>query len=57
MGFFELSENKTLDEKQVNMIKSHLALVFKHEIDPSMGDEQHQIALNNIHGGDKKLRC
>ncbi len=33
------------------MIKKHLALVFKHEIDPSMGDEEHQKVLNKIHNG------
>ena len=27
-GFFELSESETLSEAQVDMIKSHLALVF-----------------------------
>jgi hypothetical protein len=34
-GFFELSDVKTLDEKQVTAIKNHLNLVFYHEIDPS----------------------
>ena len=28
-GFFELSEEKTLSEKQVTIIKDHLALVFE----------------------------
>lgn len=37
-GSFEILNPKTLDEKQVDMIKRHLNLVFKHEIDPSMPD-------------------
>lgn len=48
-GHFEIAEPKTLGEKETLMIKKHLALVFKHEIDPSMGDENHQLELNNIH--------
>ena len=36
------------------MIKKHLALVFKHEIDPSMGDDKHQEELNSIHNGSNK---
>ena len=35
--------------KQVEQVKKHLNLVFKHEIDPSMGDEDHQDELNKIH--------
>ena len=58
-GYFEVSEPKEISEKQTQMIKKHLALVFKHEIDPSMGDEKHQEELNNIHGGkeDVVYRC
>jgi hypothetical protein len=52
-GFFELRKagNYTggVDENQVKMIEKHLALVFKHEIDPSMGDESEQNELNTIH--------
>jgi hypothetical protein len=49
-GLFELCEPKTLDERQTALIRQHLALVFKHEIDPAMGDEKHQDDLNKIHG-------
>lgn len=35
-GFLEISETTTLNEKQVQMIKDHLALVFKKET-PSYG--------------------
>ena len=34
---------------KIELIKKHLALVFKHEIDPSMGNAEHQMELNNIH--------
>jgi len=58
-GYFEVSNPKEINDKETQMIKKHLALVFKHEIDPSMGDEKHQEELNNIHGGndDVVYRC
>lgn len=52
-GFFEVANPKEIDKEQTDMIKKHLNLVFKHEIDPSMGDESHQIELNKIHNGFK----
>lgn len=52
-GLFELNNPKTLNLRQTDLIKKHLAMVFKHEIDPSMGNEQHQQELNNIHSGNK----
>ncbi len=52
-GFFELTNTKTINEEQTELIKKHLNLVFKHEIDPSMGDEKHQQVLNTIHHGKK----
>lgn len=48
-GLFELENPKTLNANQTALIKKHLAMVFKHEIDPSMGEEQHQNELNAIH--------
>lgn len=54
-GFFEISDLESGDQPQglnaaqTASIQKHLALVFKHEIDPSMGDEEHQKALNAIH--------
>lgn len=54
-GYFELqerspdSEVKALGAAQVRCIQQHLALVFKHEIDPSAGDAKHQAELNAIH--------
>lgn len=61
-GFFEISSSfrgevttsqLTLSSHQVDMIKKHLALVFKHEIDPSYGDADHQKILNEIHNAAK----
>jgi hypothetical protein len=52
-GYFELSNSDTLTPHQVKLIKQHLNLVFKHDIDPSMGNEEHQQVLNEIHSGGK----
>lgn len=55
-GYFEITEataNRApegLTEGQVAMIKKHLAMVFIHEIDPSMGGAKHQTKLNEAHG-------
>lgn len=48
-GFFEISQAEKISADQVVQIKKHLNLVFKHEIDPSMGGPEHQQELNNIH--------
>lgn len=54
-GYFEIDamvakgEHRSLSADQIEMVKAHLAMVFKHEIDPSMGDEEHQDELNQIH--------
>lgn len=48
-GHFEISDPKTLGEKETLMIKKHLSLVFIHEIDPSMGGKEHQDKLNEVH--------
>ncbi len=59
----EVSNAETITKEQTEVIKKHLNLVFKHEIDPSMGDEKHQQELNAIHSGTKPnktnpvLRC
>jgi hypothetical protein len=56
-GFFELAEGAqvqpavpSLTGAQVETVRRHLALVFKHEIDPSMGPTKHQAALDALHG-------
>lgn len=51
-GFFEVANPKEINEEQTQMIKNHLNMVFKHEIDPSMGDQKHQDELNAIHSYD-----
>ena len=45
--------------EQMQCVRAHLALVFKHEIDPSFGDAKAQAELNTIHGGGKPtvFRC
>lgn len=52
-GYFELtgtSQAGTLTPAQVDCIRAHLAMVFVHEIDPSMGGKEHQAKLDAAHG-------
>lgn len=63
-GFFELHsagpkrpephDDMSLSGYQVELIRRHLALVFKHEIDPEGGDAEQQAILNTIHGPPKE---
>ncbi len=62
-GHFEINDasigaTDNLTGAQVRMIQKHLALVFKHEIDPSYPDQE---ALNKIHNrpdlDDLIVRC
>jgi hypothetical protein len=48
-GVFEVGNPETLDHKQLQVVKAHLAMVFEHEIDPSFGDKKAQDALSKIH--------
>jgi hypothetical protein len=48
-GFFEVSGATILTASQTEAVKNHLSMVFKHEIDPSMGNQEHQNALNHLH--------
>lgn len=51
-GIFELGEVTSFNEKQTEMIRRHLSLVFIHEIDPSMSaDPEVQAKLNEAHDG------
>ena len=59
-GYFEIHGNRpvlepesvyNLNDSQVYMIKRHLAMVFIHEIDPSMGSKLHQDKLTESHSG------
>lgn len=55
-GLFELGDVKTLNEKQTQMIKNHIKLVFLHEIDPSYSsDPTVQHIFQNIHDGKNPL--
>jgi hypothetical protein len=48
-GMFELGKPVQLTVEQTELVRRHLNMVFIHEIDPSMGDEKKQAALNNAH--------
>lgn len=52
-GYFEVGGNLQggLSATQAEMVRKHLNMVFLHEIDPSMGDSEHQSKLNNAHLG------
>ena len=58
-GYLELSQAgdpgrmPPLTFEQVQCIRAHLALVFKHEIDPSFGGPEKQAELNAIHDAPK----
>jgi hypothetical protein len=66
-GLFELSGSDpplVLNAQQVEIIKKHLNMVFKHELDPALGDEEHRSILHEIHSagprwnpGSDKLMC
>jgi len=64
-GYFEVAADagrdgfEVLTIGQIECIKKHLALVFKHEIDPSFGPAEKQVLLNKIHGPSKDplIRC
>ncbi len=45
----EKRAGSNLSHRQVETIRHHLAMVFKHEIDPSMGSAEHQKELNDVH--------
>lgn len=50
-GFFEVGGQTQVTDSQVTIIKNHLNMVFKHEIDPSHGDAAHQKVLSDAHQG------
>lgn len=57
-GFFEVAEPSILSEGQINKIKAHLAMVFEHEIDPSINSKHNDGGnkLSSIHGPNL-IRC
>lgn len=56
-GYFEIVDAAPDDmlgnlcEARVKVIKNHLAMVFKHEIDPSNGTVEHNKELSKLHEG------
>ena len=51
-GFFELANPEAeLSIEQKHIIKNHLAMVFRHEIDPSFGGKEKQEQLRKDHSG------
>jgi len=53
-GFFEITGTNKIDEGQAEIIKNHLNLVFKHEIDPSLNGSKSKEEvqdLQDIHDG------
>jgi hypothetical protein len=63
-GIFEVAQPTELNAMATAQIRAHLALVFKHEIDPLMGGLAHQNELNKIHNHgvptnptEVKMRC
>jgi hypothetical protein len=44
-------DERALTAEQTAAIRQRLSDVFLHEIDPAMGDDTHQDALNRIHRG------
>ena len=56
-GYFEISGSNILDVGQVEIIKNHLNLVFKHEIDPSLNEGKSKVEvqeLQDVHDGEVK---
>lgn len=61
-GYFEISGETELSKEQVKVIRNHLDLVFKHEIDPLRENQTTTNAsvLNNAHtpgNNDIHVRC
>ena len=60
MGYFEISDTKNMSSDQIKMIKNHLNLVFKHEIDPSIdgNDPFKKQEMQLLHdNSEPTLRC
>lgn len=63
MGYLEISDVEGdpggMTEQQVAIIKRHLAMVFKHEIDPSFGPKEKQQLLDAVHNAkvNAPMRC
>lgn len=47
-GYFEIAGHNGVTETQSAVIQKHLALVFKHEIDPSFPDSKELDKIHNV---------
>ncbi len=60
-GYFEITksgmESKPLTVEQCVVVRQHLAMVFKHEIDPSFGDADVQAQLDALHKGVEQAKA
>lgn len=61
-GYLEIADKPVaLSKEQVAIVQKHLAMVFAHEIDPSMGGTKEQNILDALHNSvpDKDIiyRC
>ena len=58
-GYFEIHGKTEVTAEQAAIIKNHLNLVFKHEIDPLREKQTPTPAseLNLAHGNDPLIRC
>lgn len=53
-GYFEISDTKTMTEREIGVVKNHLNLVFKHDIDPSFGlTPEQDKESQDIHDGNR----
>lgn len=57
-GYFEIADASPKDSKavsltseQVAIVRNHLALVFRHDIDPKAGPPEYQQELQALHDG------
>lgn len=48
-GYLEIKDPDVISKKELKMILGHLRLVFRDDIDPKMGDKEHQKVLNELH--------
>lgn len=57
-GFFEIAKPEQVTKEEIEMIRKHLAMVFIHEIDPSMPNKKlDQIHAAEITPSNAIMRC
>jgi hypothetical protein len=54
-SMIEGRQNGALTPEETALIRTNLSKVFRHEIDPQMGDDAHQALLNKIHSGSPSI--